>query len=247
MGLYPALSPMIYRGDISEAPVIAERNVHMPSLTEGKLGFIEQVEQGYDNKFFSSSIPSELLAFGKIPMFLPMNLRVPNLFHKAIRDGQKKSITSSTNELKWDYSEKGYISINTQGTKGIIGFTNNKTFHLGGWKLRTENEFAVIYLTSLDQSKGIDTCRQILITAVGRARNTGMEYNEDGTYLKKKGTAPIEMEPLKFELFSGRYSAATLKPLDHMGRLTEKEIPVENGRLKIDGEYHKTMYYLLEY
>ena len=248
MGLYPALSPMIYRGDISEAPVIAERNVHMSSLTEGKLGFIEQVEQGYDNKSFSSSIPSELLAFGKIPIVFTDEFKSTEPFPiKQLEMGQKKSITSSTNELKWDYSEKGYISINTHGTKGIIGFTNNKTFDLGGWKLRTENEFAVIYLTSLDQSKGIDTCRQILITAVGRARNTGMEYNEDGTYLKKKGTAPIEMEPVQFELFSGRYSAATLKPLDHMGRLTEKEIPVENGRLKIDGEYHKTMYYLLEY
>ncbi|MFW5832024.1 MAG: beta-galactosidase, partial [Prolixibacteraceae bacterium] len=52
IGLYPALARMIYRGDIKESPVVATRNVHIPSFTEGKLGFNEIVEQGFDDKQF---------------------------------------------------------------------------------------------------------------------------------------------------------------------------------------------------
>jgi len=53
LGLYPALARMVHRGDVEEGPVIASRNVHIPSLGEGRLGFLERVEQGYDDKFIA--------------------------------------------------------------------------------------------------------------------------------------------------------------------------------------------------
>src|SRR5690606_12190624 len=65
MGLYPALARMVYRGDITESPVIGSRKVHIPSLAMGKLGIEERVDQGYDDKRFSGTIPTEMLAIGR--------------------------------------------------------------------------------------------------------------------------------------------------------------------------------------
>ncbi|WP_419211110.1 beta-galactosidase [Maribacter sp. X9] len=248
MALYPALSSMIYRGDITEAPSVTERNVHIPSLMSGKLGFSEQIEQRYDDKYFSGSVPPEALAFGKIPIvFTEEYEETKDLSVEQLQVYGNKAITSITDELKWDYSGKGYITINTKGTKGIIGFTKGKEFDLEGWKLSTENDFVVIYLTSLDKFNGMDQSRKILITAIARARNKGMAYIQDGTYLVKKGTAPIELEPVNFELSSPRNTIASLQPLDHMGRLTGEKILLKKNKIRINGNRYKTMYYLLEF
>lgn len=248
MGLYPALSAMIYRGDISEAEVLITRNVHIPSLAEGKLGFVDKVKQGYDDKVFSGSVRPELLAAGRIPIAFTETHEETTLFPlDQLENSSEKVISSTTGELMWDFSEKGFITIDTDGTKGIIGFASGQEFDLGGWKLSVENEFSVIYLTSLDREKGLNETNRILITALGRAKNSGMEYSEDESYLLNKGEAPVQMEAIIFKLKSGRQDVPLVKPLDHMGRPTGEEITLENNEINIDGRMHKTIYYLLEY
>lgn len=68
MGLYPALARMIYRGDVTESEVITTRNVHIPSLESGKLGFEEKVIQGFDDKEFSGTFTPNTLAIGRMPI-----------------------------------------------------------------------------------------------------------------------------------------------------------------------------------
>lgn len=248
MALYPALTAMVYRGDIREAPLVAERNVHVPSLYDGKLGFVEKIQQDHDQKTFSGLVPPEVLAYGKAPILFTDVYRQtkPFTLEWAHNDGEN-NIISITNELKWDYSEKGFITINTKGTKGIVGFTKGKQIELDEWKLKTENDFSVILVTSLDEKKGIGESKKILITAIGRARNTGMKYNEYGTILLDKGEAPIEMEAINFDLSTNRVDLPRIKVLDHMGRPTGTEIPFEKGMVRIKGSKYKTIYYLLEY
>tara|TARA_R110002050_G_scaffold45001_1_gene106886 strand:- start:22941 stop:25151 length:2211 start_codon:yes stop_codon:yes gene_type:complete len=248
MGLYPALAAMLYRNDISEGPILTERNVNLAALSEGKLGFSEFIEQGFDDKKFTGSISSKLLAAGKIPIAFTENLKETQPYTiSRFEEKGIKTITSATGELFWDYNSKGYITLNTNGTKGVLGFTKGLNLELGEWTLKIKNEFAVVLLTSLDKKAGLDKTDKILITTIGRVKNTGMKYDETNTHLSKLGNAPILLEGIDFTIGAKRLQKATLKPLDHMGRTRSEEIVIDNNEINIEGATHKTMYYLLEF
>ena len=54
LGIFPAVARQVLRRDVKESDVVVKRSVHVPSLHEGKLGFDDQVTQGYDEKTFDS-------------------------------------------------------------------------------------------------------------------------------------------------------------------------------------------------
>jgi hypothetical protein len=245
--LYPALTPLVYRQDVAESPVLTTRNVHIPSFRDGILDFEERVTQDHDVKSFTGSVPSEALAIGKYPVRFTEEYEetiVPDL--STHWDTMKNVISSVTDELKWHYDEQDHITVNTAASKGIIGFTGEDEIELGDWTLKTSNPFAVVFVTSLSKDQDLEESERILVTTVARARNTGMEYNAAGDTLISKGEMPLLLEPVQLELQSEQLREATVVVLDHLGRKTEAEIGVSNTTVFLDGGEHKTMYYLIE-
>lgn len=248
MGLYPALARMVFRNDVTESPVIATRNVHIPSLSEGKLGFVETVNQGYDDKSFTGTVSPEMLAIGRFPVQFTeryMETKIPDV--SEYRNEVSKTIISSTGELKWSYGDKNFVSVDTKGTKGIIGFAQHDKVTLGNWEIETENPFAVILITDLSEKGDLTSAEKILVTAVARARNTGMEYEYigDDTFLKKVGDKPLLLEPVKATISVKNMKNFEVVILDHDGRLTNRKTAVKNGVFEIDGSRDKTLYYLI--
>lgn len=248
MGLYPALARMIYRGDISEGPVMATRNVHIPSLADGKLGFTERVDQGYDDKQFSGTIPSEMLAIGRFPIVFSDEFATTEPVDVS-RYWNRDSlyITSATGELRWSYGDKKYVSVNTDGTKGIIGFVPDGAVRLGTWEVRVENSFAVVLITDISRRGDLQQADSILITTVARARNTGMKYSyhDSSTVLDAVGRAPLLLEPVVVTIEADLPPDAEIIVLDHNGGLTSVRLPIIDGKVHLDGEKYQTMYYLL--
>ena len=248
IGLYPALARMIYRDDIKESPVIATRNVHIPSFNEGKLGFNEVVEQGFDDKQFTGTVTPEMLAVGRFPVKFTESFKateIPAATEYWNRD--EKNITSATGELNWNYRENPYFTVNTKGTKGAVGFIQNETIKLDDWKIKSKNPFAVILITDLSEKGDLTDAEKILLTVVARGRNTGMEYRyADGeAYLTRTGTEPLLLEPVVADISAEQLSAYEVKVLDQDGKMTEKSISVKNNSFHIDGAKDKTIYYLL--
>jgi hypothetical protein len=66
LGQFPALSRMIYRGDVKEGEVISVRRVSAADLAEGRFSFSDKVEQRGDIKSFGGSVPPEALAAGRV-------------------------------------------------------------------------------------------------------------------------------------------------------------------------------------
>ena len=249
MGLYPALARLVYRGDIQESPVLATRNVHLPSLAEGKLGFAELVKQGHDVKVFTGTIPSETIAIGRCPAQFTETFQetaAPNL--QAYWDKEAQIITSATDELTWYYGENQYATINSAGTKGLIGFARDQVVELDDWRLTCDNPFAVILITDLSKKGNLRTANKVLLTAVARARNTGMayEYQGDETILIHQGLLPLLLEPVKATISLNTKRQFTVTVLDHDGVKTDDSIAVANGSFTIDGARDKTMYYLIQ-
>ena len=153
LALYPALVPMIYRNDITKAPVVVERKVSPEQLSKGKLPFYEKIEQEDDVKRFQSLVPLEALAAGRIVLnYDEKNDKINAVINKLPALGSK-TIKSSTGQLEWNYNDKGYFTVNTKGTQGIVGFLPKQSINLDDFSLQSSNNFAVILATSLDKQK----------------------------------------------------------------------------------------------
>lgn len=247
-GLYPVLARMIYRSDVAESQVVDTRNVHIPSLADGKLGFNEVVKQGFDDKSFSGTVTPEMLAVGKFPVDFTEFFKETNI--PSVEDYWKKdekTITSATGELVWKYDEDDYFTVNTKGTKALVGFAPNKKVELGDWTIETKNPFAVIFVTDLSKNGDLSSADKILVAAVSRGRNTGMRYayNGDETVLTETGELPLLLEPVVATIASRKLEDYEVKILDQDGRLTGKSISISEGSFTINGQKDKTLYYLI--
>lgn len=244
LGLYPAVAALVYRGDIKEGEIIADRSVSIVKLKKGVLPFFEKVEQQADVKKLQATVPLEALGIGKVVLSFTENAEnIKPISLQRWIDTTTKIITSTTNQLHWQYGDSGYVHINSGGTQGVIGFAQNKMLPFDDFSLQTINPFAVILVSSLEKKKNINTAKRLLITAIARARNTGMEYNSAKTELLKVGTAPVLLEPVDVTINFKNKLAATIYVLDHSGNRTGVQVPVINGKAVVDGKKYKAIYY----
>jgi hypothetical protein len=247
LALYPALSAMIYRNDVKEGEVAFQRNVSISDLQKGKLTVMEKTAQQYDVKSFDTQAPEQVLAVGKVKLVFDSSDAVNKSGWKKYIDAVNKIVVSNTGQLKWEYAGRGFFTVNTSGAKGIVGFAANKKHQLDDWSLQTNNPFAVIFISSMEKDKGLDKAKRILVTTIARAKNTGMELNDDTTHLLKTGQAPILLELVQVTLQTKRKGRMNVYALDHGGNRNGQTVPVSNGRILLDGKKYKTIYYEIVY
>ena len=246
IALYPALASMIYRGDVKEGEVVVNRKIDIVSILKGAALVQETVTQDYDRKVIEGTFPLQLMAGGKILLSFSEENKTEflNDMHSLWKDS---IITSTTKQLQWSEKGKGFFTINTPGTKGFVGFSNQIPIQLGELSLTINNEFAVVLVTSLDPAKDIETSKKILITTIARAKNTGMKYNSTHTELLECGKAPVLLEPVNLSLAINRKTKPTVTVLDHSGNRTSHLLEAENDNYHLNGAKTKAIYYLIEY
>lgn len=243
--LYPALSRMVLRGDVAEAPVISERIVAQADLHSGELRFDEEVRQDHDRKYITGDFPSYLLAYGKIPVAFgsqSVESNYPSLPEYVAGD----AITSMTGDLSWQYNDKGYFMIDTKGTQGVVGFSGGRDIELKDFSLNVATPFSVVLISSLDPELPLSDAKEVLITTIARAKNSGMKYNEDKTKLIEVGEPPVLMEPVQATIKIKANDEFRLTVLDHVGVKRDVSILIDQKSIVLDGSKHKAIYYLLE-
>ncbi len=251
LGVFPAVARQVLRGDVAESDVLAVRNVHVPSLFEGKLGFDDKVVQGYDDKELDSSkVPARALAAARcVIAFTDTHQQTPVFrLNPHEKDG---TIVSSTGQLRWKEGREGntagYFTMNTPGTRAVVGFAEGRTCELGSVTITPQSRFAAVYVTAREQEGDVDSSRNLLVVAVARARNTDMELGAEENQLLERGKSPVLMEPVVASVRIGRPGAPKVILLDHDGRPTGRTLDVHDGAFTIDGARDKTPYYLLQY
>ena len=239
-----------HRGDVRQSDVVAERNVHVPSLFEGKLGFEDSVSQGYDDKELDSSkVPGRALAAVRSAVAFTERYTDTPAFDLS-RYRQDGELVSSTDQLRWkeaDDNSGGSFTIDTPATQAVVGFAAGRTAKLSRVTIEPKTRFAAIYVTARGRDETLDSAREVLIVALARARNTGMKFSPDGSRMLAPGSSPILMEPIAARITLRRQGSPKVFILDHDGRLTNRQIPVENGIVTIDGARDKCPYYLIRY
>jgi len=243
IGLYPALARSIYRGDVKESQPVSIRKVCIPELQNGVIGFEEKVEQDGDVKIFKGDLPNQALAFGRVGIEFTAEQEASS-FPDLGKQIAEKCIASVTGELEWDYKDKdqSFFTVNTPGTKAVVGFPPKEKLQLGDVAIEVDNRYATVILTSLEQDKNIENAKHLLLTCVARVRHTGMDYNLSENWLNKVGKPPLLMEPVLATLTVPGAKRVTL--LDHDGRKTKKSLKVSpDGQFKVNGAQDRTMYY----
>ena len=250
LGLFPAVARHVHRGDVKPSETVAVRNVHVPSLFEGKLGFDDRVAQGYDDKELDSSkVPARALAAVRSVVAFTDECADTPAFDLAPYE-QRGGLLSSTGQLFWKEagdSPGGYFVMNTPGTKAVVGFASGRTHELGSVTIEPQSEFAAIYVTARDRDATIESAGELLIVAVARARNTGMKFSPDGKMLLAEGKPPIVIEPVRARIGMRKEGSPEVIVLDHDGKITETTLPVRHGSVTIDGARDKTPYYVVRY
>lgn len=241
VGQYPALSRMILRGDVKESPVISVRRVSPQELQKGEFSFSDSITQQGDIKSFTGSVPAEALAAGRVVVQFA-DQPEPSTFPNMNKYKQGTVITSSTGQLAWDSAGKGYFTVNTDGTKAVVGFAQGKELTLGDVKISMNCPYASIFLTALDKQSNLKSGKSALLTAVARNCNTGFKYFVPDRKVIDNGKAPILLEPVKATIAMSR-KIKSVNILDHDGRRTTRTLPVANNQFTIDGATDKTLYY----
>ena len=106
-------------------------------------------------------------------------------------------MTSDTGELCINRIDN-YGTVNTAMTKCAYGFLGkNRAIELSGVTIDCKTDFAVIALSSLTE-KGISDSENILLTAVGRAKNTDARFEHEQMY--DLGKAPVCIEVIEADI-----------------------------------------------
>lgn len=173
-------------------------------------------------------------------------------FEKMINDFPAVSdlteIKSKTGELKWNVSDKSYVEVATPKTESIIGFIPEKSSMLKHLDIKTQNEFASVTLTSVD-NQTIVSAQKLLLVTTGRGGMTGMKWSNDRKYLVESGGKPTTIEVIKGTItISGLINAKTMviEPLDGGGNpINSISVPVKKGVASFAVGNDVTVWYLL--
>lgn len=250
LGVFPAVARQVLRGDVREAELRAPLSVDVPGLAQGKLGFTDSTAQAYDLKSFTTDrVPARTLAVARAAVRFTNTPRETPAFD--LRPHEKDGfVVSATGELRWKEGagEKlaGYFTLNTPGTKAVVGFARGQASRLGGVTITPRCRFAAIYVTAREKNATLDTARSWIIVALARARNTGMTLSPEEDRILERGGAPIRLEPVTAVISLAAPLArrvAVVHVLDHDGRRTGRTLPITGGRFTLDGARDRTPYY----
>ncbi len=157
-------------------------------------------------------------------------------------------VQSDTKELYRSWDKKiGWID--SERTKAIYGFVGSiSKIDLTGASFEVKTDFATIAMSSLTD-KPLEQSDNILLTTVGRSKNTGMRFNEDHTIMEDLGRPPILVEVVEAEIHL-KTEISTLKvwAVNAEGFFAGVIPSVyENGILRFKlGERFASMYYLIQ-
>ena len=244
MGQFPALARMIYRGDVKEADVISARKVSLEELEKGQLSFSDKVTQNGDVKTFAGAVPPEAMLAGRCVVQFT-DKPEPSIFPDLTKYKKGAIITSSTDQLTWDASnpDRCSFTVNTPGTKAVVGFADGKVATLGNVTLTSHTPYISLFLTAMTKSETLDNAKSALISIISRNTTPGLKIWTIGNKILNEGKGAFVLEPVLADIKINGRSIEVVNVLDADGKRTNTTVPVKDGLIQLDSGRDKTMYY----
>ena len=165
-------------------------------------------------------------------------------------DPSKGEITSVDGQLYRNWKDN-YGYINTDNTKAVYGLlAKNGKIELDGLSVKSSNEHAVVAISTLTD-KPICDSDNILLTAIGDAINTGLEYefvDDKDMKINSMGEPPVLAEVVEADIsLKTCYPGARVMAVDPQGFFVGR-VPSEykDGYLNFHiGDQYESIYYLI--
>ncbi len=247
IGQFPALAFALYKGHITEAPVIAARRLNIKDLFHGVDALRQDLTGGINTDIKqlkgNPDTPAELLAVGKVTVSFNGDRSQTTNTGNYI-DRNRKIVKSVTGELTWHYG-RGTVILHGQKTQAVIGRTEGINITLPGVYARINTPFVSLIFTPLDNQPLVSS-KSILVTAMGRDRQKGTEYSRDGNQLTSLGSAPLMMEPVEAAIKLKGKPPRAVRVLDVYGVPSGKSVELNNdGSFIINGLYQTYYYHII--
>lgn len=247
LALYPALSAMVQRSDVREGEIVVQRMINPGELKTGRVSASDRMIQDHDRKSLIATVPNAMLALGRVALSFTGKDSSAVALSVAEDAVKGTTIQSNTGQLEWHTGDHGFFTVNTPGTKAVVGFAGRQLASLGSVSIQTMDSFSVVFVSSMEKGKDLDHTRKALITTIGRAMNSGMRYSENNTKLLSVGQAPILLQPVRTMIDLSKRPGAQLHVLDHSGNRTGQTIRATGGKFLVDGKKYKAIYYEIEW
>lgn len=183
MGQYFALSRAVREQHITEAPPAARLSIADAALFGGT-----------DAR---PDLDERLAALGPVVVAFEEGGSDTVIDADAFDDGAY--LTSQ--ELSW--KPGAHMRISAEGTQGVVGTELAGTHTLPDVSIDLSSEQGSLLLTALDGAP-LSESAAVLVTAMGRAIQTGAAYSSDRATLEAVGGPPLLLEPVQAQLTFGR-------------------------------------------
>lgn len=179
---------------------------------------------------------------------MPTNGDIVISHDEALIDVERGEVLSDTKELYRNLKKEiGWID--SPNTKAVYGFVGKE----GGLDLtdamfNVKTDFATVAISTLTDEP-INNSSNMLLTAVGRAENTGFKYNEDRSQVLDVGSGPIQVEVIEatIEIKTDKKNLRVIS-INPQGMITGY-MPSEykDGVFRFEiGQEFQSMYYLIQ-
>ncbi len=238
-GLMPTAALLYLRSDVAPANEqyavkfpAPEELLKMPAINIGNSVAVYQ--EGITERSQVRNI------FGDVPV--ADNVKVVS-YQESVFPGDSVIRKSDTGQMERNVQD-GVLLIKSPGTEVAQGFIGNKAIDLPSMKLRTDNEFAVIALSSVDSNE-LTSADRFLLTTVSRVENTGAVYNFRKNKRVKTGAGPVLAEPVVSEVELAIGGNFDVWALDETG-LRKTQVPVKDNKFIVDGSYGTIWYEIIK-
>ncbi|MDD4108677.1 MAG: cellulase family glycosylhydrolase [Prolixibacteraceae bacterium] len=231
-GLFYHAALIMRRGDVRPAEKKVSIKPESPFDTRGKAHLLTA------EKHRIETVPQGVNATGDI-------LAGTN---DVIVNQEEGEVLSDTREL-YRNLKKGIGWIDSPNTKAVYGFTGKEgEFSLTDLSIDVKTDFATVVVSTLTDEP-VRSSSNMLLTAVGRAENTGSRYNEDRTRQLDPGHGPVQVEiieaSVKIKTDKTRLRVMSINPQGFITGYIPSEY--KNGIFSFEiGKEFQSIYYLIQ-
>ena len=239
LGIFPAVSRQIHRGDVTEADIGHYRNVAIQSLEQSSVGFDDFIAQSGDFKAFRTSVfnsSSLAVTRGVVRYTSQQEATFKIAEHGLVPSG---NFISSTGELAWRGASRfahARVKIDSSRTKAVIGDLSGGRVEFKGLSISSISGFVAIYLTEIAKTTSMTASSHFLLSAIGGQNR--VDATQDSMFLLKKILLSLEFD---------QATEIHVFPLDSSGRRLPRAVrQVSAGTVSLDTSTFQSPFYELK-
>jgi len=231
-GLFYHAALIMRRGDIKPAEKRVSVKLESPFETRGKAFLLTTEKHRIETVTLGENSTGDIIT-GNSDMIV---------------NTEDDEVLSDTKEL-YRNLKKGIGWIDSPRTKAVYGFTCKEgEISLTDMSVDVKTDFATVAVSSLT-NEPIKSSDNMMLTAVGRAENTGSKYNEDRTVQLDPGHGPVQVEiieaSVKIKTDKTRLRVMSINPQGFITGYIPSEY--KNGVFSFEiGKEFQSMYYLIQ-